>query len=154
MKSATAWSKADLFFLLDALKHGVAGADVARFLGRSLDTSLRLNWTRADRPLQSVASMPGSPSPGGSVAGRDPFDFSSWRKRDIVVVANRTGVEWAVTKTTTVSLSAAVMTTIIRRRSVRELFAFGSSTSTLANYMPQGGHPPHHSISRSSCVFT
>jgi CspA family cold shock protein len=44
-----------------------------------------------------VVSLPGCPAPGGSVAGRDPLDFSSWRKRDIVVVANLTGVEWAAT---------------------------------------------------------
>jgi hypothetical protein len=32
-----AWNKADLIFLMDALKRGVAEADVARFLGRSED---------------------------------------------------------------------------------------------------------------------
>jgi hypothetical protein len=31
----TAWAKADLLFLMDALKRGVAEAYVARFLGRS-----------------------------------------------------------------------------------------------------------------------
>jgi hypothetical protein len=31
----TAWTKADLLFLMDALKRGVAEAYVARFLGRS-----------------------------------------------------------------------------------------------------------------------
>jgi hypothetical protein len=30
-----AWNKADLMFLMDALKRGVAEADVARFLRRS-----------------------------------------------------------------------------------------------------------------------
>ena len=33
----TAWNKADLMFLMDALKRGVAEADVARFLARSED---------------------------------------------------------------------------------------------------------------------
>ena len=32
-----AWNKADLIFLMDALKRGVAEADVAKFLGRSAD---------------------------------------------------------------------------------------------------------------------
>ena len=32
-----AWNKADLIFLMDALKRGVAAADVAKFLGRSAD---------------------------------------------------------------------------------------------------------------------
>ena len=32
-----AWNKADLIFLMDALKRGVTEADVARFLGRSED---------------------------------------------------------------------------------------------------------------------
>jgi hypothetical protein len=33
----TAWTKADLMFLMDALKRGVAEVYVARFLGRSAD---------------------------------------------------------------------------------------------------------------------
>jgi hypothetical protein len=33
----TAWNKADLIFLMDALSHGMAEASVARFLGRSED---------------------------------------------------------------------------------------------------------------------
>ena len=33
----TAWNKADLLFLMDALRSGVAQAYVARFLGRSPD---------------------------------------------------------------------------------------------------------------------
>jgi predicted nucleotidyltransferase len=33
----TAWNKADLIFLMDALSHGMAEASVARFLGRSTD---------------------------------------------------------------------------------------------------------------------
>jgi len=33
----TAWNKADLMFLMDALQRGIAEADVARFLGRSAD---------------------------------------------------------------------------------------------------------------------
>jgi hypothetical protein len=35
--ATAAWNKADLIFLMDALKRGVAEADVARFLGRSED---------------------------------------------------------------------------------------------------------------------
>ena len=31
---------------------------------------LACHWTRADRPLQRIVSVPGSPAPGGSVAGR------------------------------------------------------------------------------------
>ena len=46
-------------------------------------------------------------------AGRDPLDLAHGENEiSVVVVANLTGVEWAVTKTTTVRLSAAVMTTI------------------------------------------
>jgi hypothetical protein len=35
--ATAAWTKADLIFLMDALKHGVTHADVASFLGRSED---------------------------------------------------------------------------------------------------------------------
>jgi hypothetical protein len=35
--ATAAWNKADLIFLMDALKRGVAEADVARFLARSED---------------------------------------------------------------------------------------------------------------------
>ena len=44
------WNKADLIFLMDALKRGVAEADVARFLGRSedevRDRAKALKWRR------------------------------------------------------------------------------------------------------------
>ena len=63
------------------------------------------HWTRVDRPLQSVVSMPG-PAPGGSVAGRDPLDLVDGENEIFVVVANLTSIEWVATKTTTVSLRA------------------------------------------------
>ena len=56
MKSASAWSKADQFFLLDASKHGVAEADVARFLGRSVDEV----WEQAN--ARKRRSHPDSPA--------------------------------------------------------------------------------------------
>jgi hypothetical protein len=50
----TAWTKADLLFLMDALKRGVAEAYVASFLGRSADEvrdrAKTLNRRRPDNP--------------------------------------------------------------------------------------------------------
>jgi hypothetical protein len=54
-----AWNKADLIFLMDALKRGVTEADVARFLGRSEDEvreqANALKQRRASQGAQSAA---------------------------------------------------------------------------------------------------
>ena len=57
----TAWNKADLIFLMDALKRGVAEDDVAKFLGRSVDevreqTNARKRRRHPDSPGRQLAA--------------------------------------------------------------------------------------------------
>jgi hypothetical protein len=54
----TAWNKADLIFLMDALKRGVAEDDVAKFLCRSVDevreqTNARKRRSHPDSPAKA-----------------------------------------------------------------------------------------------------
>jgi hypothetical protein len=71
VKSASAWSKADLFFLLDALKHGVAEADVARFLGRSVDE------VREKSHARKRSWHPDSPAKRNSARSAEPVQRGS-----------------------------------------------------------------------------
>ena len=56
-----AWNKADLIFLMDALKRSVAEADVARFLGRSEDeVREQANALKQRRASQGAQSATGA----------------------------------------------------------------------------------------------